>query len=187
MSIPARSFEALNYALRKSRDGIIISLIIHPSDISPELMALPIGARLAITWAEINDDETPKHAPVAETGNAGDTNGGSQPANRSPDAGEASLPGAPSKPRKRFSELRLSAQAGMRSHDQHFGEFMWQCHKDEMHKTYGDVAKAIRSLCDVESRAELDGLASISAQYWRNLNSEYETWLTTQMHAETYR
>lgn len=55
------NFEAINYALRKSKDGVIVSFVVHPNDVDAALTALPIGARIVIGWEEVVE------APKGET------------------------------------------------------------------------------------------------------------------------
>ena len=60
------NFEAKNYALRKSKDGVIVSFVVHPNDVEAAMTALPIGARVMIGWAEIEDKEPPAPEPETE-------------------------------------------------------------------------------------------------------------------------
>lgn len=48
--------EAKYYAMRKSKDGIIISFVIHPADFSNDLALAPIGTRMLLAIAEIKDE-----------------------------------------------------------------------------------------------------------------------------------
>lgn len=52
--------EAKLYAFRKSRDGTIVSFVLHPDEVPAMLNGLPIGARLCLAMVEIADDGTPK-------------------------------------------------------------------------------------------------------------------------------
>ena len=56
----ALSFEAKRYAFRQSKDGIIVSFVVHPNDLTPELASAPLGTRYMVALAEIGDDEQPK-------------------------------------------------------------------------------------------------------------------------------
>lgn len=49
-------FEALKYALRQSKDGVIVSFVVHPNDVTDGLLALPIGTRMMVGWAEYKDE-----------------------------------------------------------------------------------------------------------------------------------
>lgn len=52
-------FEALKVSLRQTKDGINITLAIHPDDVEPELMADPIGSRYHVWVERVADDEKP--------------------------------------------------------------------------------------------------------------------------------
>lgn len=53
------AFEALKVGMRQSRDGINITLALHPDDVHPGLMADPIGSRYQVRLVRIGDDEQP--------------------------------------------------------------------------------------------------------------------------------
>tara|TARA_R110002020_G_scaffold18695_2_gene64969 strand:- start:12758 stop:13216 length:459 start_codon:yes stop_codon:yes gene_type:complete len=50
-------FEAVKSVLRQSKDGIVISLVIHPNDIPGPLLSDPIGSRYMVGMARLGDDE----------------------------------------------------------------------------------------------------------------------------------
>jgi len=50
-------FEAVKSVLRQSKDGIVLSLVIHPSDIPIPLLSDPIGSRYMVGMARVGDDE----------------------------------------------------------------------------------------------------------------------------------
>ena len=50
-------FEAIKSVLRQSKDGIVISLVIHPSDVPVPLLSDPIGSRYMVGMARVGDDE----------------------------------------------------------------------------------------------------------------------------------
>ena len=62
MTSPFSKCEAIKYALRQSRDGTVISFVVQPADLPPELTLAKIGTRVLLAVAEINDDETLKDA-----------------------------------------------------------------------------------------------------------------------------
>src|SRR5262245_40660032 len=119
-------FEALNYALRKSKDGIIVSFVVHPNDVSAELTALPIGARLKIAWT-LADDEKPKvQADISAS---------------------VSEP-LPSKDRRKFHDLPLSQQCAMRCTEERFLKFL-----GDGYETSEDAVGALKKWLGVESRS----------------------------------
>ena len=50
-------FEAIKSVLRQSKDGIVLSLVIHPSDVPIPLLSDPIGSRYMVGMARVGDDE----------------------------------------------------------------------------------------------------------------------------------
>jgi hypothetical protein len=50
-------FEAVKSVLRQSKDGIVLSLVIHPSDIPIPLLADPIGSRYMVGMVRMGDNE----------------------------------------------------------------------------------------------------------------------------------
>ena len=55
----AEHFEAKKYAYRQSRDGMVLSFILHPDDVPNELATAKIGQRYMIACAQIGEDERP--------------------------------------------------------------------------------------------------------------------------------
>lgn len=60
----AINFEAKLYAFRKTKEGTVVSFVVHPSDMTDSLATLDIGARVVIAAVEIGDDEQPKQRNV---------------------------------------------------------------------------------------------------------------------------
>lgn len=56
----AIAFEATKVALRQTKDGTVVSLAIHPDQISSDLLSAKIGARYQVALVEIGDDEQPQ-------------------------------------------------------------------------------------------------------------------------------
>ena len=55
----AEHFEAKKYAYRQSKDGMILSFVLHPNDVPKDMAISSIGTRYMVAVAEIADDETP--------------------------------------------------------------------------------------------------------------------------------
>lgn len=51
--------EAKLYAFRKTRDGTIVSFVLHPQEMPDKLATADIGARFMLAMVEIGDDERP--------------------------------------------------------------------------------------------------------------------------------
>lgn len=52
--------ECKKHAYRQTQDGVVISFVLHPNDVSAELAAAPLGTRYMIVLVEMNDNETAK-------------------------------------------------------------------------------------------------------------------------------
>lgn len=52
--------EMVKYAYRQTKDGVVVSFVVHPNDIPAELSASHIGARYMVALVELGDDERPK-------------------------------------------------------------------------------------------------------------------------------
>jgi len=50
-------FEAVKSVLRQSKDGIVLSLVLHPSDVPTPLLSDPIGSRYMVGMARLGDEE----------------------------------------------------------------------------------------------------------------------------------
>lgn len=52
-------FEAKKVALKQTKDGIVMSLAIHPDELPEELMRDFVGARYMVVMVRLGDDESP--------------------------------------------------------------------------------------------------------------------------------
>ena len=52
-------FEGKKIALKQTKDGIVMSLAIHPDDLPEELMRDFVGARYMVVMVRLGDDEKP--------------------------------------------------------------------------------------------------------------------------------
>lgn len=69
MSNGTITVEAKKYAMRQSKDGVILSLVIHPNDATSELLSAPIGQLWIVALApyiESPSDESEGKAPVVD-------------------------------------------------------------------------------------------------------------------------
>lgn len=168
----AQHFEAIKYSLRQSKDGVVVAFVVQPEDVRPELMALPVGARVMIAWSQIGDDEKPA-ASVSPT---------------HAKAPERPLPPEPPqapKPRRRFDELSLPQQCALRCDDGRFERFLRDTWEDAIEGDE-DVASMVRRILKVKSRGELS-TDHRAANIWRELDAKFQRWLTDQEYAESVR
>lgn len=52
--------EAKFYAFRKTKDGTIVSFVLHPQEVPEGLATANIGARFMLAMVELDDNERPK-------------------------------------------------------------------------------------------------------------------------------
>lgn len=165
----ANHFEAKLHALRRAKDGVVVSFVVQPHDVTEafsRLVATPLGQRYMVAYSAIGDDEMPiEPEPEPDVG----------PTNDAVSAKPIT------KDRRKFDELPLSQQAAIRCQDQDFANFI-------MHRynKYGDIASTVRSICNVSSRSEIiDG--TVAGALWRTLESHFQSWLTDRKYADSIR
>lgn len=147
-------FEAIKYALRQSKDGTVVSFVIHPNDLDPELQCLPIGTRVMIGWAAISDDEK----PVARPDNAEHS-----------DQGPWSEP--PQVPKR---ERTLSEEAFFCCKDARFQDWL------EV-KGLDDAKQRIYTLCRIDSLSHLSTNRA-AAHIWQNIHADFRNHLAEIEH-----
>lgn len=52
--------EAKKYAYRQTKDGVVLSFVLHPNEVPPNVATAAIGTRYVLALVELNDDETAK-------------------------------------------------------------------------------------------------------------------------------
>lgn len=164
-------FEAIKYALRQSKDGYVVSFVVHPDDVPDDLSKSKIGTRYMVAFAEISDDEK-SQAPVAQT----EEHRPSKP------VVEGSSPSGRAK--RSFHELPLSQQAALRCNDSMFRTFLAESggYKGALDTTM--AAEDVRARCGIGSRSMLDDVRNASARHiWTQIEREYQSWATTKQYA----
>ena len=131
--------ECKKHAYRQTQDGVVISFVVHPNDVSPHLAAADLGTRYTMVLVEMNDNETAK--PPQQTGH------------------------------------KLATRVGIKCTEPTFRRFLWERGYIEgnMLPTEDDATNAVRKICGVESRANIDGDPDAEAKC-RALIGEYEEW-----------
>lgn len=154
-------FEALKVSLRQSKDGINITLAIHPDDVEAELMADPIGSRYHVWVERVDDDEKPVERSALNFANTDFTNreqteallGKVAPALRS------GLEGGSCRVRIEESPLR-KAQRGIVSsaaivcRDPKFQAFLYKTGR-ALELSEEGAAEGLRSFLGIKSRVDL--------------------------------
>lgn len=57
------AIEAKKYGLRQSKEGVILSFVLHPDDVTNAILLAPVGQRGMLAFVPIGDDEQPDMAP----------------------------------------------------------------------------------------------------------------------------
>lgn len=152
--------EARKWSYRQTKEGVVVAFLLHPNEVPNSLALADLGSRYMLALVEIGDDEQPKAAPAKET--------------------------APKS--KTWHELKASQQAGIRCNEPAFQKFL-----NEGVRIGGDAkslprawskpvsnvdeaAEAVRHLCAVNSRADLDKGAG---SRWSELEGQYYVWQQT--------
>lgn len=130
MTAPAFHFEARKYALRQAKDGVVVSFVVHPSDVVPELLSAPIGEHYVVALAPYE-----KAAEQAEQ----------QPASPPPSPEKV-------KERKPFHTLPRSQQAAILIQDERFRRW-WDGGDDPLPDA---VDAAIKARLGIISKRNLD-------------------------------
>lgn len=176
MSHPAINFEAKLYALRRSKDGVIVSYVVHPNDVASGLLTADIGTRFMVAVAEIGDDQE-VYGGVAESHDAATSGTSAVPA--------PAITIAAVKERRKFDNLPLSTQAALRCEDKRFQDFL-RVRSGVDPTTEGAAAAYVRLHCGVGSRAELDRDQDAGGK-WIALDRKFQSHLTDLAHGESVR
>lgn len=169
----AAHFEARKWAYRQTKEGTVVSFLIHPNDLNSDFAVADLGTRYMVAFAKIGDDEK----PIAESSSQGQPSTGDAV---SPTASSANLP------KKRFHELPLSQQAALACNDRGFRDWL----SISFGETWADVvvnapqnqdlrahevaAEVIRSICDVSSRSKI-AHGSHAGETWTRIYSQFLT------------
>jgi hypothetical protein len=170
-------FEAKKHAYRQTQDGIVVSFVVHPNDVSAALAMAPLGTRYMVGFAEIGDNEQPSppvraEVPVDPRGALG--------------AAKPPVPPVvPAKDRRPFNSLPLPQQAALRCGDDNFRAFLSEEYGGG-EWTPEQAAQEVRNYCGVTSRA-LIVEGDKAGDFWLKLEGEYQDWLTTRQYAESRR
>lgn len=154
----AINFEAKKVALQQSKDGIMLKLSIHPSDMKEALWQHHIGARYQVVVVEIGDDEQPKVTePQPEA-----------PAERAT---------ARKTVKQAWSEMKLSARAGIMCNDPAF----WNWAASRENNGFGNVVNAqhaadwLRNRTSVGTRKAYDTDSAAGQRYLSIERAFYES------------
>jgi hypothetical protein len=152
--------EMVKYAYRQSKDGVVVSFVVHPNDIPAALSTSHIGSRYMVALVQVGDDERPIQQPAKET-------------RAKPSLAE----GRPSEKAKRdWDTFEPAQQAGMRSNDKRFAEFL-QEEYPQVWREHQNSKDCIKDICVcTHSRSEL-GADPRKRVLWNQLDRHFDAWL----------
>jgi len=80
------------------------------------------------------------------------------------------------KEQRRWEDLKLAAQAGIRCSEPAFQRFLEDSYPLNAAGTEDEAAELVRAICNVDSRRQIN-LDPRAAALWRDLESKYQAWL----------
>jgi hypothetical protein len=152
-------FEGVKHAYRQTKDGVVISFVVHPHDVPKGLAEAPLGSRYIVALVQVGDDAQP--VPAKETA-----------ATPQPEELDKRPAGAK---RMDWRYLQPEAQAGIRCADPAFRVFLKEEHYPHWFKSALDAAVCVRLICGVESRSELSSNHKARV-IWKQLDDQFQAW-----------
>ena len=155
--------EMKKVAYRQTKDGIVVSFVLHPHEVPAALSTSHIGARYIAALVEIGDDEQPITPAEKETKQT-----------------SSSFPATPSlaepseKAKRDWRDLQPQQQAGIRCGEPVFIAFLKEMHPKAW-REFEDAAAVVRWICGVHSRVEL-GTDQKARVIWHQLDEQYGAW-----------
>lgn len=146
-------FEAKKYALRQAKDGVIVSFVVHPNDVVPELLSAAIGEHYVVALA-----------PYTEQGPPSST-GSEQPNSTRPVGGSNPSADATDKERRPFASLPRSQQAALLIADEKFRRW-WDRGNDA-----DAVDRSLKAAFGIASKRDLN--APERAREWDEFVGHY--------------
>lgn len=163
------SFECKKDALQQRQSGDWkISFTVQGIDMDDRITKAPMGTRFVAVLVAINDDEMPVQQPAKEK---------SKPETVSP-----ATPRRLDKPagaKRPWDELRPSAAAAIRGNEPTFRAFLNE-ERGYQVQNHEDAAEAVREICKVGSRRDLNIEGSNGRLMWQLLDSAYQAWIAKE-------
>lgn len=146
----ALNCEAKKHAYRQTKDGIALTLLLHPQEVPDGLALSPLGTRYLMAMVELADDET----PVDTTSHR------------------------KQRPKPKVSpDKRLAQQAGALCTKPVFQQFLYEM-GESANPCLRSTEEAVRRICEVESRSSIVPGTS-AARKWDKLIGQFEMWKAT--------
>ena len=162
------NFEAIKYAYRQSKDGFVLSFVVHPNDMPDDMATAPIGTRFMIAYSAIQESGSHRAQPVGEGDGATreDAHGVRASVN-----GVASV-SAPHSPKPN------STRAVMMAKDPEFWKYLASCGCKEP-KDEHEAELDLKFLCNVSSKTELNDRPKAMEAFER-LRRDFQSWRSSQ-------
>lgn len=154
--------EMVKYAYRQSKDGVVVSFVVHPDEVPAALSTSRIGARYVVVLVQVGDDELPIKQPAKER------------TRTPPVSPQATASLETEKPRRDWRDVQPAAQAGIRCAEPMFQAFLRETRPDDWHESR-DAAACVRLICGVESRVEL-GTKHAARVIWHQIDTAFQAW-----------
>jgi hypothetical protein len=158
MPSAAYSFEAKLHAFRRTQDGVVVSYVVHPSDVNADLAVAALGTRYMIAAAQMGDDEKPLVA---------------QPQNPPDKYAWAA------KEARAWADLPFVTQAGIRCNEPEFHKYLLVADADE-------AAKLVQRRCGVDTRSKIIR-GTPSGDAWRDIEAGYQASITSSRYEDALR
>jgi len=160
-------FEAKKHAYRQTQDGVVVSFVIHPSDVPADLATAPLGTIYMIGFAAVGEPD-------------GDVRASVKAEHKAP-IGKADEPSSPSKPKQRWDQLSPSARAALLTKDPAFWEYLRVLNWSECADA-GAADRVLKMVCGISSKTELDATTSGPAAKFNNLDRNFRAWQQAKGH-----
>lgn len=160
------SCECKKIAYRQTKDGVVVSLLVHPNDVPDALATAPLGTRYMAALVEIGDDEQPVKAKSES--------GGPHPSPREADSADIGKRSSASRPKRQFVDMTPAQQAGLLCADEAFQRFLLErCHITALSED--EAADAVRYYCRVKSRKDILS-GTTAGDFWLGLVAHFRDW-----------
>lgn len=159
--------EMVKYAYRQTKDGVVVSFVVHPNDIPAALSTSHIGARFVAVLVQIGDDELPVHQPAKEKKqNVAHID--------APATSQSVVDKPPAGAKRDWRDLQPAQQAGIRCAEPIFVAFLQEHHTKEWHETR-EAAACVRFILNINSRAEINTNHKVRTA-WHQLDEQFQGW-----------
>lgn len=157
-AIPAVHCEARKVSYRQTKDGLVVSFVIHPQEMPDALAVAPLGQRYMLALAAIGDDEKPvpveanrltiaHHVALPDNASSEDVGRAFAGITRSEQGKAAYI--------AKNEMERAVTRAALLAKEPRFREWLTEEYGDGHTLDEPDAAEEIRAQCRISSRSEI--------------------------------